>query len=113
MDPILRRPQEELILTAAGIVKQPSWHAHALLSHNWGDRVLSVSPNRTTDRGDDQTFLDVLALGNETDGGVVIHATYTGAEARTLELRTVFGGNDKARRTIVVVVSGRSAPCCN
>lgn len=83
--------QPELVITSSEVIKQPSWYAHRLISHNWGDVVLPVSPNRTTDSSDPTTFLDVLALSREADGSVAILATYTGNQTRTLHVTAVLG----------------------
>eukprot|EP00040_Diaphanoeca_grandis_P022466 m.120705 g.120705 ORF g.120705 m.120705 type:complete len:749 (+) comp28826_c0_seq1:172-2418(+) len=101
-------PQPELVLTSSSVIKQPSWYAHSLISHSWGDVVLPVSPNRTTDPTDGMTFLDVLGLGNTTDGSVVVHATYTGVDVRSLKITTTFEASAKVCDGVVdsAVLSG-------
>ena len=83
--------QPQLVLTSSGVVKQPSWHAHSVIARGWGDTLLAATPNRTADSGDASTLLDVLALGRERDGSVMVHATYTGAEPRALTVKASFG----------------------
>jgi hypothetical protein len=93
--------QPELVLTSSDVIKQPSWYAHRLISHSWGDLVLPVSPNRTTDDGDPSTFLDLLALSREADGSVAILATYTGNQTRTLHVKVVLGAAGRVCEGVV------------
>lgn len=79
-------PQEQLILTAGGVVAQPSWYAHRQLAHAWGGELLAVAPNRTMSGPANATMLDLTAL-RDKDGNISVHATYTGTIAATLQLR--------------------------
>eukprot|EP00035_Acanthoeca_spectabilis_P027610 m.3855 g.3855 ORF g.3855 m.3855 type:complete len:268 (+) comp2604_c0_seq1:361-1164(+) len=88
--------QPELVLTPTTVLRQPSWYAHRLIAANWGDRVLGVTPNRSTDPNDPTGILDVLAMATESGESVRIHVTHARATSRTLDLTVDFGAGSAA-----------------